>query len=100
MFLSGKKDAMKLDIFDNHPSYYVNIREELKEWIGDNWNRWNEEKEDWFTSKVISNITNEFIPLVALKELKKSGRRKSSAMEQLLGGEPSTEVKVVHKNIN
>jgi hypothetical protein len=96
-FHSSTTDARKIEIFDHHPSFYANIREELKEWVGDNWNRWNEEKEDWFTSKVISNIPNEFIPQYALKELEKSGRRKSSALEQLLGGGPSTEVKVVRK---
>jgi hypothetical protein len=100
LFYSGSNDAMKIDIFDHHPSFYANIRDELKEWVGDNWNRWNEEKEEWFTSKVISNIPNEFIPQDALKELEKSGRRKSSALEQLLGGGKSTEVKVVRKNLN
>ena len=60
----------------------------------------NEEKEEWFTSKVISNIPNEFIPQDALKELEKSGRRKSSALEQLLGGGPSKEVKVIRKNLS
>ena len=93
LFHSGSNDALKIVIFEFHPSYYANIREELKVWVGDNWNRWNEEKEEWFTSKVISNIPNEFIPQYALKELEKNGRRKSSALEQLLGGGPSTVVK-------
>ncbi len=70
-----------------HSSHYCSINEELKTWVRDNWNRWNEEKEeDWFTSKVISSIPNEFIPQDALKELEKCGRRKSSSLEQLLSG--------------
>ncbi len=100
LFHSGTNDAMKIDIFKSHPSYYAGIRKELKDWVGDNWSRWNEEKEEWFTSKVICNISNEFIPQNAVKELEKCGRRKSSALEQLIGGGPSTEVKLARKNIS
>ena len=71
------------------------VRHRLKAWVGANWSRWNDEKEEWFTSKVISNIPNEFIPKAALEELEKKGRRKSTYVEMLLGGGQTTEVKVV-----
>jgi hypothetical protein len=97
LFHSGTNDAMKIDIFKRHPSYYDSIRVELKDWVNSNWSRWNEEKELWFTSKVISNIPNEFIPKDALEKLERGGRKESSAFEQLLGGGKSTEVKVASK---
>jgi hypothetical protein len=72
----------------------------LKEWVNANWDRWNTDKEEWFTSKVIYNIPNDFIPEAALEELEKNGRRKSTYVEMLLGGGQSTEVKAVPNNNN
>jgi hypothetical protein len=95
MFHSSANDAMRINIFKHHPSFYADIREELKVWVGENWSRWNTEKEEWFTTKVISNIPDEFIPKDALEELEKNGRRKSSALERLFGGGQSTEVRAV-----
>ena len=83
-------DAQKMDIFDHHPSYYRNIHDEVKAWVHDNWAQWSEE--DWFTSRVISNIPDEMIPKVDLEDLTKRGRRKSSAAEVLFGGGGSTKV--------
>ena len=55
-------DEAKIEIFSRHFTYYHSIRSEIKEWVQENWAKWNEEKPDWFTTRVIAGIPIDMIP--------------------------------------
>ena len=82
-FKLAKTEEDKFEVFDNHPSYFGAIKDELKMWLATNWGRWNKDKPDWFTPAVINTIPNDILPLEELA--KYGGKRTSSIMiaEQL-----------------
>ena len=69
-------DDAKIAIFADHPSYYAEIRDELKVWVSANYSTWNEERPEWFTERVIKQIPKDMIPdsEVELKKEEGSGR--------------------------
>ena len=78
---NGISDKERFYVFSKHQSLYKSINKELKDWLSENWDKWEEEKEDWFTAKMISKIPDEFIPKVVLKNMGGvGGRRKSSIL--------------------
>jgi len=76
---TSKGDKGKFYVFSKHKSYYKSINKELKEWLSENWDRWEDEKEDWFTAKIISKIPIELLPeqFSAKLGVDAKGRRKS-----------------------
>ena len=61
-FKNAKTDEARIYIFDRHPSYNENIRNELKEWVLENFETWVEEKPDWFTERAKASIPLDMIP--------------------------------------
>ena len=57
----GTDDRAKANILGCHSSYYVGIRDEVKAWVSENYNTWNEEKPDWFTEHVKASIPKDMI---------------------------------------
>jgi len=76
---NGLSDKERFYIFSKHKSLYKSINKELKDWLNDNWERWEEEKEDWFTAKMIGKIPSELLPEKFSNKLgvDVKGRRKS-----------------------
>ena len=56
LFVNAETDEGKIVVFDAHPSLYKPIREDVAIWVADNWAKWNDERPEWFTSKIITNI--------------------------------------------
>ena len=69
----------KFSIFDQHPIYFVAIKDELKTWLNENWKRWNEEKPVWFTKSAIADIPNDIVPAEELR--RHGGKRKESLID-------------------
>ena len=59
-------DKEKVYIFGKHRSYYSSINKEIKVWLDENWGKWEEERPDWFTAKLISKIPSELLPKEAV----------------------------------
>ena len=55
-------DSARLSIFSLHPSYYNEIRGEVCSFVRDNWERWNDEKPEWFTTRVRASVPLDMIP--------------------------------------
>jgi len=55
-YKAAETDVMRFNIFTIHESIYSSISEELNKWLNDNWDRWEEEKPDWFTAAIISKF--------------------------------------------
>jgi len=75
----AKSDQVRFNVFKKHKSYYKSINKELKDWLSENWENWEEEKEDWFTAKMIGKIPDELLPEKFTRKLgvDAKGRRKS-----------------------
>ena len=76
---NGTSDKERFYVFSKHPSLYKSINKELKDWLSDNWEKWEEEKEEWFTEKMIGKIPDELLPEKFSRKLgvDAKGRRKS-----------------------
>ena len=88
----------KFIVFKRHKSYYKRIDEELKEWLVENWEKWENDKEDWFTAKMIGKIPSELLPEKFTRKLgvDEKGRRKS--MDAMIKAEEKkVEVEKVRK---
>ena len=72
-------ERVKMTIFTVNVLYWESIYDEVKAYTHANWDRWKEEKPDWFTEQWIASIPDEFIPRV------EKGRRRSSALSLALG---------------
>ena len=62
-FKRGLTDEEKFWVFDSHPSYFAAIKDELKVWVAENWEGWNNAKPEWFTEDFIAMVPDEFIPV-------------------------------------
>jgi hypothetical protein len=73
-FKDAKSDLARFDIFLNHETYFDSIKVEVKEWVHENWETWNDEQPDWFTDRVRASVPEHLIPsIVADDESKKGG---------------------------
>ena len=77
----AETDEIRFMVFTHHLSLYESIEEELKIWLEDNWERWEEEKEDWFNAAAISFVPAEFLPKKALVDMGGVAGRKASIVK-------------------
>jgi len=62
-YRAAETDSSRFGIFGYHPSYFDNIAEELMKWLTENWDRWEEEKPEWFTAVAISTVPEDMLPM-------------------------------------
>ena len=77
-------DSVKFNVIERNKKQWVEIREDVKEWVRANWSRWDEEKPAFFTESWIAKVPLDFIP----KEAKATERDpcQGSSSEQLIAG--------------
>jgi hypothetical protein len=86
-FRNSKIDKNKAIIFRRSIRLWSPIVGEVRMWVAENWTRWENEKPDWLTAKLIQKIPDEVFSEEELGRLKHKGmRRKSSVMQEIAGG--------------
>jgi hypothetical protein len=87
-FLKGKNDATKFEVMGTSTRHWVSIEKQVKKWVGENWERWGEEKPEWFTDAMKAWVPVEFIPTTGEARRRESVRRASidAKAEGGLGG--------------
>ena len=71
---------------------WLSIRDDVKTWTLENWERWEEEKPEFFNDAWKANVDDDMIPPASLRRLNggASARRRSS-LGDLLGGRARVE---------
>ena len=98
-FLERTSEEIMHWTLHSNKKHWENIRDEIKQWVVENWWKWQEEKPDWFTDNWIAKVPDDMIPAEALRELKMAGggkRRRSSLAELLEGKSEGKESDDVH----
>jgi len=84
LWRNGTADKERFHVFNKHKSYYKSINKELKEWLTANWDKWEEEKQDWFTAKMIGKIPSELLPNNVRKKLGSNVRERRKLMVAMI----------------
>ena len=88
----SENEEVKAAIFTKNRNLWVEIEEDVKEWVMNNWWRWKEEQPAWLTEGIIAKIPDEFIPSeesrVALNRMRRRGSFVAS-MSELTASRPS-----------
>jgi len=61
LFRSGE-DEIKMQVFATHSSYNRHFEEDIKQWLGENWNDWHVSRPGWLTGELIGRIPGRFLP--------------------------------------
>ena len=61
LFRSGEDEIM-IQVFTDHPSYYAHFEDEIKEWLGENWNDWHASRPGWLTEELTAQIPGRLLP--------------------------------------
>jgi hypothetical protein len=76
-FLKGESDEARFGIFRrNLLLWEADIGQHVKAWVGENFERWQEEKPEWFR---VEKIHDQFLPAGALEQLGSNRKRRGSA---------------------
>jgi hypothetical protein len=89
-FLTGTTDIQKSYIHGYNRKQWASIRDDVKVWTLENWERWEDEKPEFFNDNFRASVEDDMIPAASLRALNIGGssRRRSSLGDVLgIGGE-------------
>jgi len=69
-FLKGEDDKAKQNVLGCNKKMWRAIRGEVKEWVGANWWRWEEDRPEWFTVSWVAKVPDDMIPTEAKQAVK------------------------------
>jgi hypothetical protein len=74
LFHASETDEARFNaVFTNHDSYTMPIRQEVKEWVLENYAKWDREKPAWFSEANVACIPTDMIPIPNLEALLEAG---------------------------
>jgi hypothetical protein len=80
-------DENKKAVFKYNKKQWLPIRDDVKAWTLENWERWEEEKPAFFNDAWKSSVEDDMIPPDSLRRLNGGGsQRRRSSLGDLLGG--------------
>jgi hypothetical protein len=87
-FIKGNTDEQRIWLLTANKKQWASIRDDVKAWTLENWERWEEETPAWFNDNFKAAVDDDMIPPASLRELKGGGgaRRRSSLGDMLGGG--------------
>ena len=97
IFCESTDDIEKMSVFKKKKSYFQGFEEAVREYVAQNYYRFEEEKPEWWTETMRARIPDDMLSAAALLEEQKKGggkRRRSSFME-VMGLEGSGFAEVV-----
>jgi hypothetical protein len=86
LFLEGERDITKIIPIGFNKKRWLPIRDDVKAWTLENWERWEEEKPTWFTDAWKRNLDDDMIPAESLRRMNDGGIvRSRSSFGNVLG---------------
>ena len=79
-------DENKKAVFKYNKKLWLSIRPDVKAWTLENWERWEEEKPEWFNDAWKSALDDDMIPPASLRKMDGGGPRRRSSLGAILGG--------------
>ena len=80
-------DNDKFNSFSQHRSLNRDIEEDLMKWIDDNWEKWEEEKPDWFTASAIASIPEDMLPVRVKNKLGGTKQERKNSLNKQIAEE-------------
>ena len=86
-FVNGDSDEQKTRVLRKNRRMWLSIRDDVKAWTLENWERWEEEKPEWFNDAFKASVDDGMIPADALVQMKMQGggSRRRSSLGDVLG---------------
>jgi hypothetical protein len=85
-FVTGTTDAKKMRTLLSNKKQWLSIRDDVKAWTLENWERWEEEKPAFFTAAFKASVDDDMIPPASLRKLNGGGsERRRSSLGDVLG---------------
>jgi hypothetical protein len=85
-FVANEADSARSRIFGANKKQWASIRDDVKTWTLENWERWEEEKPEWFNDAFRKMVDDDMIPPSSLRRLKNGGSaRRRSSLGDLFG---------------
>jgi hypothetical protein len=79
-------DEKKKEVFKYNKKLWLSIRDDVKAWTLENWERWGEEKPGWFNAAWKAGVDDDMIPPASLRALNGGGNeRRRSSLGDVLG---------------
>ena len=85
-FVDGTTDEKKMRTLLSNKKQWLSIRDDVKAWTLENWERWEEEKPAWFSDAWKAGLDDDMIPPESLRKLNGGSKRRRSSLGDLLGG--------------
>ena len=87
-FLDGKTDQVRMTVHGFNLRQWMSIREDVKQYTLESWERWEEEKPAWFNDAFVASVDDDMIPKAVLREIEatQDGSRRRSFLGRALGG--------------
>ena len=85
-FLANDADFARLRIFGANKKQWLSIRDDVKQYTLENWERWEEEKPAFFNDAFKAQVDDDMIPPASLRKLHGGSQRRRSSLGDLLGG--------------
>ena len=89
LFIEGERDMTKMIMVTFNKKLWLSIRDDVKAWTLENWERWEEEKPEWRTQAWMERVDDDMIPPDNLRKMNGGGSaRRRSSLGDLRGGGP------------
>ena len=80
-FVDGQTDPTKAWLLGRNKKQWLSIRDDVKAWTLENWERWEDESPAWFDDNFQASVDDDMIPVESLRRMNGGGesvRRRSS----------------------
>ncbi|GMI51962.1 hypothetical protein TeGR_g223 [Tetraparma gracilis] len=85
-FVANDADFARSRIFGANKKQWLSIRPDVKAWTMENWERWEEEKPEFFNDAFKATVDDDMIPPASLRKLNAGSSRRRSSLGDQMGG--------------
>lgn len=85
-FLEGKEDRVRMFVHGQNRLMWLPIREDVKKFTLDNWERWERERPEWFNEAWKAGVDDDCIPPQFLSRMKGVAGGRNRRRSSLFGG--------------